>query len=83
MEINGIAHIFLTVSNFAACRLFYEPLLNFLGMKTVLKFDGLPLLRRRAYRGGDHGRGSAVRGRALRPATHRLPPPLLSRPRAC
>jgi catechol 2,3-dioxygenase-like lactoylglutathione lyase family enzyme len=39
MEINGIAHIFLTVSNFAACQLFYEPLLNFLGMKTVLKFE--------------------------------------------
>lgn len=40
MEINGIAHIFLTVSNYATCVLFYEPLLNFLGMKTVLKFDG-------------------------------------------
>jgi catechol 2,3-dioxygenase-like lactoylglutathione lyase family enzyme len=40
MEINGIAHIFLTVSNYDACAAFYEPLLHFLGMKTVLKFDG-------------------------------------------
>jgi len=30
MEINGIAHIFLTVSNFAAAEAFYEPLLHFL-----------------------------------------------------
>ena len=40
MEINGIAHIFLTVSNYDACVAFYEPLLNFLGMKTVMKVDG-------------------------------------------
>lgn len=41
MEINGIAHVFLTVSSFDACAAFYEPLLNFLGMKTVMKSDGL------------------------------------------
>jgi catechol 2,3-dioxygenase-like lactoylglutathione lyase family enzyme len=41
MEINGIAHVFLTVSSFEAAAAFYEPLLNFLGMKTVMKFDGL------------------------------------------
>jgi catechol 2,3-dioxygenase-like lactoylglutathione lyase family enzyme len=41
MEINGVAHIFLTVSRFDAAVEFYEPLLNFLGMKTVMKFDGL------------------------------------------
>lgn len=40
MEINGVAHIFLTVSDFAACEAFYEPLLNFLGMRTVLKAEG-------------------------------------------
>jgi catechol 2,3-dioxygenase-like lactoylglutathione lyase family enzyme len=39
MEINGIAHIFLTVSNFERCAAFYEPLLNFLGMRTVMKVD--------------------------------------------
>jgi catechol 2,3-dioxygenase-like lactoylglutathione lyase family enzyme len=40
MEINGIAHVFLTVSNFDTCVEFYEPLLNALGMKTVVKFGG-------------------------------------------
>ena len=40
MEINGIAHVFLTVSNYDACLAFYEPLLNFLGLKTVMKFEG-------------------------------------------
>ena len=41
MEINGVAHTFLTVSSFEAAVAFYEPLLHFLGMKTVMKFDGL------------------------------------------
>jgi len=40
MEINGIAHIFLTVSNYDAALEFYEPLLNFLGLQTVMKVDG-------------------------------------------
>lgn len=40
MEINGIAHTFLTVSNFEACRAFYSQLLPFLGMKPVLDADG-------------------------------------------
>ncbi len=41
MEINGIAHIFLTVSNFAACREFYAKLLPFLGMHPVMDMDGV------------------------------------------
>ncbi len=40
MEINGVAHTFLTVSNFEACRAFYAQLLPFLGMKPVLDADG-------------------------------------------
>lgn len=40
MEINGVAHTFLTVSNFEACRAFYGQLLPFLGMKPVLDADG-------------------------------------------
>ena len=40
MEINGIAHVMLTVTNFEACLPFYERLLGFLGMKTVFKTDG-------------------------------------------
>ena len=39
MEINGVAHVFLTVSNFAACRPFYEKLLVFLGLTPVLQSD--------------------------------------------
>ena len=40
MEINGIAHAVLTVSNFPARVAFYEPLLNVLGLTTVMKADG-------------------------------------------
>ncbi len=40
MEINGIAHAMLTVSNFDACLPFYERLLGFLGLKPVIKGDG-------------------------------------------
>ena len=41
MEINGIAHVFLTVSNFEACRPFYERLLTFLGLRPVIDMDGM------------------------------------------
>lgn len=40
MEINGIAHVMLTVSNFEACHPFYEKLLQFLGMRPVINADG-------------------------------------------
>ena len=40
MQINGIAHLFLTVSDYESARPFYEKLLTFLGMKTVLDGDG-------------------------------------------
>jgi catechol 2,3-dioxygenase-like lactoylglutathione lyase family enzyme len=40
MDINGIAHIQLTVSDFAAARAFYGKLLPFLGMTPVMEFDG-------------------------------------------
>src|SRR5882757_6697378 len=36
MEINGIAHIFLTASNFQRSREFYRKLLPFLGLKPVI-----------------------------------------------
>ena len=35
IEINGVAHVFLTVSNWEKCRAFYEVLLPFLGLKHV------------------------------------------------
>jgi catechol 2,3-dioxygenase-like lactoylglutathione lyase family enzyme len=40
MEINGIAHVQLTVNDFAACGRFYARLLPFLGMKPVFEADG-------------------------------------------
>ncbi len=41
MEINGIAHVMLTVSDFDTCLPFYEQLLVFLGLKPVIKMDGM------------------------------------------
>jgi catechol 2,3-dioxygenase-like lactoylglutathione lyase family enzyme len=40
MEINGIAHVMLTVANFEACQPFYRTLLAFFGMKPVIDADG-------------------------------------------
>jgi catechol 2,3-dioxygenase-like lactoylglutathione lyase family enzyme len=40
MEINGIAHTFVTSSDFARSREFYAKLLPFLGMTPVLDVDG-------------------------------------------
>ncbi len=40
MEVNGVAHVMLTVSNFDACLKFYERLLPFFGMRPVIKTDG-------------------------------------------
>ncbi|HXN87476.1 MAG TPA: VOC family protein [Candidatus Binataceae bacterium] len=37
MEINGMAHVMLTVSNFDACLPFYQKRLPFLGMKPVIQ----------------------------------------------
>ena len=41
MEINGIAHVMLTVSDFDACLPFYEKMLGFLGLRPVIKGDGM------------------------------------------
>jgi len=40
MEINGVAHIQLTVNDFEACARFYRRLLPFLGMKPVFDAEG-------------------------------------------
>jgi catechol 2,3-dioxygenase-like lactoylglutathione lyase family enzyme len=39
MEINGMAHVILTASNFERSREFYRKLLPFLGMKPVIESD--------------------------------------------
>ena len=41
MEINGIAHLFLTVSDIEKALPFYEKLLGFLGMKPVIKNESI------------------------------------------
>jgi catechol 2,3-dioxygenase-like lactoylglutathione lyase family enzyme len=41
MQINGVAHIILTVSNFERAVPFYEKLLSFLGLKQVFKGEEL------------------------------------------
>jgi len=35
MEINGVAHIILTVSDWERCRPFHEALLHFMGLEGV------------------------------------------------
>jgi len=40
MEINGIAHLFVTASDYARSREFYGKLLPYLGMKAVLDGEG-------------------------------------------
>ena len=40
MEINGIAHTFVTVGDFARARAFYSKLLPFLGLKNVMDIPG-------------------------------------------
>jgi catechol 2,3-dioxygenase-like lactoylglutathione lyase family enzyme len=40
MEINGVAHVFLTVADFARARTFYSKLLPFMGMKPVMDVPG-------------------------------------------
>jgi catechol 2,3-dioxygenase-like lactoylglutathione lyase family enzyme len=40
MEINGIAHVFVTSSDFPRARAFYGELLPFLGLKPVLDGEG-------------------------------------------
>jgi len=39
MDINGIAHVILTVNDFEACVPFYEQMLEFLGLRQIHKRD--------------------------------------------
>ena len=41
MQLNGIAHVYLTVSDFERCLPFYEKLLDFFEMKCLVKTDVL------------------------------------------
>lgn len=39
MEINGVAHVYLTVTNFEKCQPFYEKLCVFMGLRPVIKSE--------------------------------------------
>jgi catechol 2,3-dioxygenase-like lactoylglutathione lyase family enzyme len=39
LEINGVAHVYLTVTNFEQCLPFYEKLCTFMGLRPVIKSD--------------------------------------------
>jgi catechol 2,3-dioxygenase-like lactoylglutathione lyase family enzyme len=41
MEINGVAHVFLTVGDLARSAPFYRDLLGFLGLTTIIDTDGM------------------------------------------
>jgi catechol 2,3-dioxygenase-like lactoylglutathione lyase family enzyme len=40
IEINGMAHVMLTVSDFERCHPFYKRILEFMGLKPVIDVDG-------------------------------------------
>ena len=50
IEINGMAHVILTVSDFPAARAFYGKLLSLMGMTAVCDTDKFFLLRWRPHR---------------------------------
>jgi catechol 2,3-dioxygenase-like lactoylglutathione lyase family enzyme len=41
VQLNGIAHVYITVGNFDACLPFYEKLLEFFEMRCLVKTDAL------------------------------------------
>ena len=43
IEVNGVAHVFLTVGDLGRAMPFYERLLNFMGLRTVMKAEGAML----------------------------------------
>ena len=65
-RVNGVAHIFLTASNFERSREFYRKLLPFLGLKPVIDYRDDLLLRRRTHRGRHQRAVAGTRGRGLR-----------------
>ncbi len=82
MEINGVAHIQLTVSSFAAARAFYGELLPFLGLTPVMDFDGFYYcVGARTGLSRSRRRTSAYRAERFAAAARRAPSRLLSRAR--
>ena len=60
IEINGMAHVVLTVSRFDDARAFYCELLPFLGMHRVFDGQQLRLSRGRPHRARHPARGTGL-----------------------
>src|SRR6202171_3958941 len=83
MEVNGIAHIFLTASNFERSREFYRRLLPFLGLKPVIDTDTTYYcVGGRTAVGINAPAVARARGRGVRAKSRRPAPSVFSRPRA-
>jgi catechol 2,3-dioxygenase-like lactoylglutathione lyase family enzyme len=81
MEVNGVAHIFLTASNYERSRDFYRELLPFLGLKPVIDTETTYYcVGGRTAVGNQRAVGEARR-RRVRTAARRPASPLLPRPR--
>jgi Glyoxalase/Bleomycin resistance protein/Dioxygenase superfamily len=80
IEINGIAHIQLTVNYLQRAMPFYEDVMGFMGMKAVVKApNGLYMIGGRTSVAITRS-SEANRKRRVRSAAHWAPSPLLSRP---
>jgi hypothetical protein len=82
MEVNGIAHIFLTASNFERSREFYRKLLPFLGLKPMIDSDTSFYCVGGRTAVGINAPASEHAGVCVRAKPRRVAPSLLSRPRA-
>jgi len=82
MEVNGIAHIFLTASNFERSREFYRKLLPFLGLKPVIDTETSYYCVGGRTAVGINAPSPEHRRRRVRAKSRRPAPSVLSRPRA-
>ena len=65
IDINGMAHVILTVSQYDKAKAFYLRLMSAMGLETVFDNEGLTF-RRCPHRGGHSALQTGIRGRAFR-----------------
>ena len=82
MEVNGIAHIFLTASNFERSREFYRKLLPFLGLKPVIDTETTYYCVGGRTAVGISAPSPEHAGRRVRAKARRSAPSVFPRPRA-
>ena len=81
MEINGVAHTFITASDFDASVAFYRKLVPFLGMTIVADARTSSMAWAGAPASGSTGRRPSTRAR-VRAVAHRHAPSVLAGPSA-